>query len=172
MAVKKAKKSESVKKTTKAKKTETIKEEKREEKREEKNVSNGKYFYAVGRRKTSVSQARIFEKEKAGDGDFIVNNKKFKEYFQTVSLQNIVTAPLKSVGLGGKFGVSVLVRGGGTKGQAEATRLGISRAIVKYNQEFRKTLKDLGFLVRDPRMVERKKPGLKKARRSPQWAKR
>ena len=153
-----------IKKTTKKKET-APKEEKVEEKKAE------KYFYAVGRRKTSVAQVRIFEKDKAGEGDYIINKKKASEYF-AVSLQNAVFLPLKSVGLFGKFGFSVLVRGGGTKGQSEAVRHGISRAIVKYDENLRKALKDLGFLTRDSRMVERKKPGLKKARRAPQWQKR
>lgn len=154
-----------IKKTTK-KKEEPMKEEKKVEKKID------KFFYAVGRRKTSIAQVRIFEKEKVGDGDYIVNSKKANEYFPTVSLQNTVFSPLKSSGLFGKFGFSVLVKGGGTKGQSEATRLGISRAIVKFDETFRKALKDLGFLTRDSRMVERKKPGLKKARRAPQWQKR
>lgn len=151
------------KKTTKKKEEAPKKEEKTKKK---------KYFYAVGRRKTSIAQVRIFEKEKVGDGDYTVNNKKSGDYFQTVSLQNTIFSPLKSVGMYGKFGFSVLVRGGGTKGQSEAVRLGISRALIKFDESLRKALKDLGFLTRDSRMVERKKPGLKKARRAPQWQKR
>ncbi|MFH0969408.1 MAG: 30S ribosomal protein S9 [Patescibacteria group bacterium] len=151
-----------------AKKTKKTEEKVKEEPKKE----IEKYFYAVGRRKSSVAQVRIYLSEKAGDSDFIVNNKKAKEYFPTSSLQNVIFAPFKSVGTQGKFKFSVLAKGGGIKGQAEATKLGISRALVKYNEEFRKTLKDLGFLTRDSRVVERKKPGLKKARRAPQWAKR
>lgn len=151
------------KKTTKKKEEAPKKEEKTKKK---------KYFYAVGRRKTSIAQVRIFEKEKVGDGDYTVNKKKAGDYFQTVSLQNTIFSPLKSVGMYGKFGFSVLVRGGGTKGQSEAVRLGISRALIKFDESLRKALKDLGFLTRDSRMVERKKPGLKKARRAPQWQKR
>lgn len=151
------------KKTTK-KKESALKEEKA--KKEE------KYFYAVGRRKTSVAQVRIYEKDKVSDGDYIVNKKKANDYFPTISLQNTIFSPLRSAGLFGKFSFSILVRGGGTKGQSEAVRLGISRALVKYDESLRKALKDLGFLTRDSRMVERKKPGLKKARRAPQWQKR
>lgn len=145
---------------------------KKEEAPKEAKVKKEKYFYAVGRRKTSIAQVRIFEKEKVGDSDYVVNKKKAGDYFQTVSLQNTIFAPLKSVGVYGKFGFSVLVKGGGIKGQSEAMRLGISRALVKFDDSLRKALKDLGFLTRDSRMVERKKPGLKKARRAPQWQKR
>ena len=101
-----------------------------------------------------------------------MNKKKAGDYFQTVSLQNTIFAPLKSVGVYGKFGFSVLVKGGGIKGQSEAMRLGISRALVRMKEDYKKDLKVRGFLTRDPREVERKKPGFKKARRSPQWKKR
>lgn len=134
--------------------------------------SNDPYFYAVGRRKSSVAQVRIYADEKATDNDLIINGKKLKEYFPLVSLQNNFLLPLKSVGMQGKFRVSVLVKGGGTTGQAEASRLGIARALVVFNAELKKTLKDLGLMTRDAREVERKKAGLKKARKSPQWAKR
>jgi small subunit ribosomal protein S9 len=133
---------------------------------------SGKYFYAVGRRKTSIAQVRLFENDKAVDTDLVINEKKMKDYFPTISLQNNMLAPLKAIGMHGKFTMTVLVRGGGVTGQVEAVRLGISRALVVFNPEFKKTLKDLGFMTRDAREVERKKPGLKKARKSPQWAKR
>jgi small subunit ribosomal protein S9 len=147
-------------------------EEKKVEAEEPKKEKIEKYFFAVGRRKTSVAQVRIFDSEKAGEADFVVNGKKAKDYFPTVSLQNTIFAPFKAVGVFGKFKFTILAKGGGINGQADAVKLGISRALVKYNEEFRKTLKDLGFLTRDSRKVERKKPGLKKARKSPQWAKR
>lgn len=130
------------------------------------------YFYAVGRRKTSVAQVRLFENEKATDNDLIINDKKLKEYFPTISLQNSLLSPLKAVGMHNKFRMTVLVRGGGVTGQVEAIRLGIARALVKYSAELKKTLKDLGLMTRDAREVERKKAGLKKARKAPQWAKR
>ncbi|MFA5777770.1 MAG: 30S ribosomal protein S9 [Parcubacteria group bacterium] len=183
MATKKAKKTE--KEEAKVKKTEPaveIKEIKETGIVKEKKLVGAKtvadkavsekYFYAVGRRKTSVAQVRIIPSEKAGDNDYVVNNKKVKEYFPGISLQNAVFGPLKTVGSFGKFKFSILVRGGGFKGQAEASKLGIARALVKYDEKLRKVLKDLGFLTRDSRKVERKKPGLKKARKSPQWAKR
>jgi len=149
-----------------------------EAKAKEKAVSNisrsdaEKYYYAVGRSKSSVAQVRIFEDEKASDADLLVNGKKLKEYFPTVSLQNNLLFPFKSTSVQGKFRMTALVRGGGTTGQAEAIRLGIARALVKYNEAFKKPLKDLGLMTRDSREVERKKAGLKKARRAPQWAKR
>lgn len=130
------------------------------------------YFYAVGRRKTSVAQVRLYENDKATDNDLIINAKKLKDFFPTVSLQNNILAPLKAVNLYGKVRMTVLVRGGGFTGQAEAIRLGISRCIVKIDDKLKKQLKDLGFITRDSREVERKKPGLKGARRAPQWAKR
>jgi len=133
---------------------------------------NEKYFYAVGRRKAAVAQVRLFEDSKATDNDFIINGKKFKDYFPTASLQNNFLAPLKAVGMQGKVRMTVVVRGGGTTGQVEAVRLGIARALVEYDEKLKKTLKDLGLLTRDSRKVERKKPGLKKARKAPQWAKR
>ena len=158
------------KKTTTKKKAE--KEEVKKEAEAPKAKKPAKYFYAVGRRKASIAQVRLFEEDKATENDCIVNDKKVKDYFPGVSLQNVLFAPLKAVGLSGKFKFSVLVKGGGFKGQVEASRLGISRALVKYDETLRKALKDLGFLTRDARKVERKKPGLKKARRAPQWAKR
>ena len=133
---------------------------------------NGVYFYAVGRRKTSVAQVRLYEDEKATDNDIVINGKKLKDYFPTISLQNNFLTPLKAVGMYGKFRMTVLVRGGGVTGQVEATRLGISRALVIFNAELKKSLKDLGLMTRDAREVERKKAGLKKARKAPQWAKR
>ncbi|MCK9378589.1 MAG: 30S ribosomal protein S9 [Candidatus Moranbacteria bacterium] len=156
-----------------------IKDQKQEEKATEKVVKEkkvdakaDKYFYAVGRRKAAVAQVRIYMKDKAGDSDLIVNEKKMRDYFTLASLQNIFLAPLKSSGFQNKVKISVLVRGGGNNSQAEATRLGIARALVVFDEDLKKTLKAEGFLTRDSRKVERKKPGLKKARRSPQWAKR
>jgi len=134
--------------------------------------ASGVYFYAVGRRKTSVAQVRLFENDKATDDNLVINDKMLKDYFPTISLQNNMLTPLKAVGVHGKFSMTVLVRGGGVTGQVEAVRLGIARALVIFNPEFKKTLKDLGMMTRDAREVERKKPGLKKARKAPQWAKR
>lgn len=139
---------------------------------EKKEILPEKYFYAVGRRKTSVAQVKIFPREKAGENDILVNKKKLKDYFPTLILQNIFLSPLKLAGALNKFKVIVKIKGGGFKGQAEAARLGIARALVNFNNSLKKSLRDAGFLTRDARIVERKKPGLKKARRAPQWAKR
>lgn len=138
----------------------------------EEKTPKGRYFYAVGRRKASVAQVRIYPNDKAAEDGLIVNKKKMTEYFPVLFLQNIFVSPLKVVDAFGKFEVSVLVRGGGFRGQAEAVKLGISKALVVFNPEYKKKLKEGGFMTRDSRVVERKKPGLKKARKAPQWAKR
>lgn len=127
-----------------------------------------RYFEAVGRRKTSVARVRLFTKA----GDFSVNDKPYGTYFPTLDLQKIVEDALQKMKLFGRFRVSVKVSGGGIHSQAEAVRHGLARCLVKFNQDFRKRLKRAGFLKRDPRMRERKKFGLKKARKAPQWAKR
>jgi small subunit ribosomal protein S9 len=131
-----------------------------------------KYFYAVGRRKSATAQIRLFPTSKSSDGDLIVNDRKIKKYFPKTITQDILLNPLKETGVYGKFKFSALVKGGGITGQAEAIRLGIARALVKFDDQFRAILKANGFLTRDSRVVERKKPGLKKARRAPQWSKR
>lgn len=174
--VKKVIKKATVKKAEKIKKVEEVKivekavSHKVETKKPEK--TNEKYFYAVGRRKAAVAQVRLFEDNKATDNDFIINGKKFKDYFPTVSSQNNLLAPLKAVGMQGNFRMTVIARGGGTTGQVEAVRLGIARALVIYDEKLKKTLKGLKLMTRDSRKVERKKAGLKKARKAPQWAKR
>lgn len=123
---------------------------------------------AVGRRKAAVT--RIFLTK--GDGKIIINGKDYKTYFPIVYLQNQVEAPLKSIESSDKFDVTVNATGGGVKGQAEAVKLGISRALLEVNPEYRPALKEAGLLTRDPREVERKKPGKKKARKSFQFSKR
>lgn len=145
---------------------------KKEAKPKKTTKKDSKYFYAVGRRKTSVAQVRIFPSDKVGEEDYIVNNRDMREYFPGVIMQATFNAPFKETGLQDKFKVSVLVRGGGISAQVEAIRLGIARALVKFDETLRPVLKVNGFLSRDSRKVERKKPGLKKARRAPQWAKR
>lgn len=138
--------------------------------RESKELS-GKYFYAVGKRKTSIAQVRIFPVTKEAKG-IVVNGKDVKAYFTIERHSDVVKAPLAAAGLVEKFDVSVKVVGGGVMGQAEAARLGVARALVVFDETLKKSLKDLGYLTRDARVVERKKPGFRKARRSPQWAKR
>lgn len=126
-----------------------------------------KYFEAVGRRKTAVARVRLSE----GKG-ITVNNKNYADYFTINRLKVALLSPLKATGMDGKFGASIVVRGGGPKAQAEAARHGIARALVNFDASFKKRLREFGFLTRDSRMVERKKYGLKKARRAPQWSKR
>lgn len=168
----KAKEEKIVPKAAKVVKETPVKAEKIEKvEKTAKNITQ-KYFSAIGRRKTSVAQVRLFENENAADGDLIVNEKKLKEYFPVALQQNNVLAPLKAVGMHGKFSMTVIVRGGGTTGQVEAVRLGVSRALVEFDEKLKKSLKGLGFMTRDSRKVERKKAGLKKARKSPQWSKR
>jgi small subunit ribosomal protein S9 len=123
---------------------------------------------AVGRRKEAVTRVFITK----GDGKITVNEKDYKVYFPLVYLQNQVEAPLKAIEATDKFDIKVNANGGGVKGQAEATKLGIARVLLELNPEFRPALKAAGLLTRDPRSVERKKFGKKKARRSFQFSKR
>ncbi len=129
-----------------------------------------RYLYAVGRRKTAVAQVRLYPVAKS-EG-VTVNKKTIREYFGTVALEAQALLPLKTAGLEESFTVTVVVRGGGLHGQADAIKLGVARALILHDILLRPTLKALGFLTRDARAVERKKPGLKKARRAPQWSKR
>ena len=137
---------------------------------EEKQVKHGhgKSFYGVGRRKTSVTQALIT----AGNGTIVINKLPFEAYFQTEDLRHIALQPLTTVGLDKTMNVKAKVHGGGIHSQAESFRHATARAIILMNPESRRTLKKLGFLIRDPRVKERKKPGLKRARRAPQFSKR
>lgn len=123
---------------------------------------------AIGRRKAAV--ARVYLKE--GNGQITINDRDFKEYFGAETLQYVVTQPLNLLGLEGKYDITVNLDGGGVKGQAEALRLGISRALVIIDEEYKPKLKANGFMTRDPREVERKKPGQPKARRRFQFSKR
>ncbi len=123
---------------------------------------------AVGRRKEAVT--RVFLSK--GDGAITVNGKDYKTYFPLVYLQNQVEAPLKLAEVSDKFNIVINAAGGGVKGQAEAAKLAISRALLEVNPDYRPALKAAGLLKRDPRSVERKKPGRKKARRSFQFSKR
>ncbi len=123
---------------------------------------------AIGRRKEAVT--RVFLSK--GDGKIVINDKDYKQYFTLAYLQNQVELPFKTVDLTDKFDVRINATGGGMKGQAEASKLGIARALLEVNPDFRPVLKAAGLLRRDPRSVERKKPGRKKARRSFQFSKR
>jgi len=130
-----------------------------------------KYIEGIGRRKTSTARVRITE---AGKSSFTVNDADVKDYFKTDENRRIAVEALTKgfVGQAGKWKVEARVNGGGTHSQAEAVRHGLARALVDFNLELRSNLKDLGFLKRDPRAKERRKFGLKKARKAPQWSKR
>jgi small subunit ribosomal protein S9 len=123
---------------------------------------------AIGRRKGAI--ARVYMSE--GKGNMSINERDFSEYFPAPHLRHIVEQPLKTVQVEGKYDFKVNIQGGGIKGQAEALRLGIARALVKSNQEFKDTIKGAGLLTRDARVVERKKPGQPKARKQTQFSKR
>ncbi len=125
-------------------------------------------YQGTGRRKTSVARVRLVD----GNGKFIINKRDMDEYFDHETLKMIAKAPLELTETLGKFDVYVNVEGGGSTGQAGAIRHGISRALLEVDPEYRKTLKQAGFLTRDPRKKERLKYGLKKARKSPQFSKR
>ncbi|MCA1757656.1 MAG: 30S ribosomal protein S9 [Bacteroidales bacterium] len=122
----------------------------------------------LGRRKAAV--ARVYLKD--GSGSITVNGKDYKEYFSTETLQYIVMQPLNLLNVAVKYDIKANLDGGGVKGQAEALRLGISRALVKINEEDKSALRTAGFMTRDPREVERKKPGQPKARKRFQFSKR
>ena len=134
-----------------------------------KKVLGGRYIEAVGRRKTAIARVRISEASKAS---YMVNDRELEHLFPTAELQAVIKAPVKEANLDAKFLVTIKTIGGGVHSQAEAVRHGLTRALVEYDEELRKKLKKLGYLKRDPRMKERRKFGLKKARKAPQWSKR
>ena len=133
-----------------------------------KNLDKGGFFWGTGRRKSSVARVRI----KPGNGKLIVNKKEIDDYFSREQDRKSVTAPLKAVESEKTFDVFINVQGGGTTGQAGASMLGIARALRAYNENFVQPLRDGGYLTRDSRMVERKKPGQRKARKAFQFSKR
>ncbi|MFT7184092.1 MAG: small subunit ribosomal protein S9 [Oceanicoccus sp.] len=128
----------------------------------------GTYFYANGKRKSAVARVRLYN----GNGRMVVNGQEAKDYFPTEEMVNVMIAPLKTTGQEGKFDISIKVEGGGMQGQSAACRHGISKALVVADAEARIVLKPEGFLTRDSRKKERKKPGLHGARRTPQFSKR
>ena len=131
--------------------------------------SKKKYFYGTGRRKSSVARVRVYEN---GTGSVIINGRDINDYFGLETLKLVVNQPLVAADLVGKVDLVVTVTGGGVSGQAGAIRHGLSRALVTLNPEYRAALKAAGFMTRNPRMKERKKYGLKAARRAPQFSKR
>ena len=126
------------------------------------------YFYGTGRRKSSVARVRVYN----GTGKITINNRDIDDYFGLETLKLIVNQPLEITDTVGKFDIVCNVTGGGVTGQAGAIRHGLSRALLQFNEELRPALKKAGLLTRDPRMKERKKYGLKGARRAPQFSKR
>lgn len=157
---------------------------------EEKKSAGEKYYKAVGRRKESIAQVRLYTKkatdlsaQQAGlpsqtnaaneeKAIIIVNGKDYAEYFTDANLWNIVESPLRKLKSINRFKATVVVRGGGKSGQAGAIKHGLARTLVEFDNNFRKKLKKSGYLTRDPRAKERRKYGLKKARKAPRWAKR
>ncbi len=133
-------------------------------------TTRGDYYYGMGRRKTAVARVRLFPN---GDGTITVNGKSSQTYFgQRDTLTVAVAAPLRLLDLSNTYSLTVRVVGGGTSGQAGAIRHGLARALVRMNPDFKAALRKAGYLTRDPRMKERKKPGLKRARKAPQYTKR
>jgi small subunit ribosomal protein S9 len=127
-----------------------------------------RYFYGTGRRKTSVARVRLYP----GTGEIVVNDKPMEEYFVRPVDRLNVREPLQASGMHGQYNVMVKVEGGGVTGQAGAVRHGIARALLEADPDLRPLLRKGGFLTRDPRQKERKKPGLKRARKAPQYTKR
>jgi small subunit ribosomal protein S9 len=134
-----------------------------------KTTTTSRYLEAVGRRKTSIARVRITEADKTS---MLINDKDYTEFLKTEELQHVAMESLTKSLVPAKFMITVKVLGGGVHSQAEAIRLGVARALLIFDPELRKSLKDFGFLMRDPRAKERRKFGLKKARKSPQWSKR
>lgn len=143
----------------------------------EERFADERYFQAIGRRKESIARVRLYTKKSSDQASedralITVNGKDYREYFLDNTLAVRVEAPLRKLKSLNRFKATVMVRGGGSSGQADAVRLGIARALEQFDTNFRKKLKKSGFLTRDPRIKERRKYGLKKARKAPQWSKR
>lgn len=140
-------------------------------------VTKEKYYEAMGRRKESIARVRMYTKKATdiieNDKALVtVNGKDYRDYFSDATLWEVVEAPFKKLKSLNRFKATVVVRGGGKSGQADAIKQGIARTLVLFDQNFRKKLKKAGYLTRDPRTKERRKYGLKKARKAPRWAKR
>ncbi len=153
----------------KTKKTKDPVKVKAKEELKQKKSKEDRYIEAVGRRKRAIARLRFKKHE---GKEIFINDKKLFEYFPPKELQEIVFSPLYKINLSENFKITIKVKGGGVRAQAEAIRHALARALVKSNEDFKKRLKKAGFLTRDPRERERKKFGLKRARRAPQWSKR
>lgn len=140
----------------------------------EKNKKNERYFSGIGRRKTAIAQVRLYPQKRSEEQAIepTANGKNYKVYFPTIKQHVIINSPVELLHLQNRFKITAITVGGGKEAQAVAMRLGIARALIKANPIFKKPLKRAGYLTRDARKKERKKPGLKKARRAPQWQKR
>ncbi|MGB3714713.1 MAG: 30S ribosomal protein S9 [Candidatus Promineifilaceae bacterium] len=134
-------------------------------------IEDRKYYEGIGRRKRSSARIRIYLDEQSS-GDFEVNGKTVNDYFPRVGDVDTLMSPLSDTNLAGSVDVTVLVQGGGITGQTDAVRLGLARALVKYDENLRNILRTGGHMTRDPRVKERKKPGLKRARKAPTYTKR
>ncbi len=134
-------------------------------------IENRQYYEGIGRRKRASARVRIYLDEQS-DGSFVVNDKEVSEYFPRIGDVDTLMGPLNDADLAGKVDVTVLINGGGITGQTDAVRLGLARALVKYDENLRNVLRGGGHLTRDPRIKERKKPGLKRARKAPTYTKR
>jgi small subunit ribosomal protein S9 len=133
-------------------------------------TNKGEYYYGMGRRKTAVARVRLYPN---GEGNVTVNGKQAQSYFgQREALLATINAPLRTLELNNAYDMNIKVLGGGVSGQAGAIRHALARALVRVNPEWKPALRRAGFLTRDPRMKERKKPGLKRARKAPQYTKR
>ena len=157
-----------------AKKASQKKEDSKTEQKNE-DLKKKRYYESVGRRKRAVARIRLFTSsptESAKEGNLIINDKPYKKVFPGLELQKIIEAPLKRLKSFNRFSATIKVKGGGLKGQAEAIKHGLARSLLLFDSNFRKKLRKEGFLTCDSRKKERKKFGLKKARRAPQWSKR
>lgn len=160
-------------------KLKVLEEEKSEEEEHKKEevvvapkIGEGRYVEGIGRRKEAIARVRIWDAPQKENMQIFVNERHYTEYFPALYLQKSVDAPLRKLKLFNQYKVTVKVKGGGLHGQADAIKLGLARALVKLNPEWKSRFKKAGLLTRDPREVERKKYGLKKARKAPQWHKR
>lgn len=135
-------------------------------------IEGKEYIEGIGRRKTATARVRIFNPTSKRDFDITINERNYENYFLNQEFIKVVNAPLRKLKALGVYKVKIKVYGGGKRGQAEASRLGLARALVKLNPEWRPLLKKAGFLTRDARVVERKKYGKRKARKEEQWSKR
>ncbi len=147
----------------------TKKTDKQESEPKKETAQSGKYYYGLGRRKTSIARVRLFEN---GTGKMTVNGKDYKIFYSYPLYAENLELPFEVVGLTGKIDAEIKVIGGGLQSGSEACRLGIARALIKMTEAYKPALRAAGYVTRDPRAKERKKPGLKRARRAPQWAKR